>query len=114
LSWDVHLLKFDREAEATFDLGAARRLLERTSGFREVEPGVGEVEGDGYAEIYYGVEASSDLMVAARGSSPSAVIQLICELAAELRMAAISICARAGRSTHRRMSLRGGPLQRFR
>jgi hypothetical protein len=87
LSWDVHLLKFDREAEATFDLGAARRLLERTSGFREVEPGVGEVEGDGYAEIYYGVEASSDLMVAARGSSPSGVIQLICELAAELRMA---------------------------
>jgi hypothetical protein len=51
LSWDVHLLKFDREAEAPFDLGAARRLLERTSGFREVEPGVGEVEGDGYAEI---------------------------------------------------------------
>jgi hypothetical protein len=86
LSWDVHLQKFDRQAEATFDLGAARRLLGRTSGFCEVEPGVGEVEDDGYAEVYYGVEPSSDVMVAARGSS-SGVIRLICELAAELRMA---------------------------
>jgi hypothetical protein len=86
LSWDVHLQKFDRQAEATFDLGVARRVLGRTSGFREVEPGVGEVEDDGYAEVYYGVEPSSDMMVAARSSS-SGVIRLICELAAELRMA---------------------------
>jgi hypothetical protein len=85
LSWDVVLQKFDRKGETTFDLGAARRLLGRTRGFRDVEPGVGEVEGDGYAEVYYGVEASSDVMVSVRASSPE-VIQLICEFAAELRM----------------------------
>jgi hypothetical protein len=67
---NVHLQKFDRGAEATFDLGAARGLLGRTSGFREMEPGVGEVEGDGYAEAYYGIEPSSDVMVASRAGSP--------------------------------------------
>lgn len=87
MSWDVYLEKFDRGAEATFDLGAARRVLGRTTGFREVEPGVGEVEDDGYAEVYYGVEPSSDVMVAARGRLSPGVIRLICELAAELRLA---------------------------
>jgi hypothetical protein len=52
----------------------------------EVEPGIGEIEGHGYAEIYYGVEASSDVMVSVRASSQE-VIQLICDFAAELRMA---------------------------
>jgi hypothetical protein len=86
LSWDVVLQKFDRRSEATFDLAAARRLLGRASGFCEVEPGIGEIEGDGYAEIYYGVESSSDVMVSVRAISQE-VIQLICEFAAELCMA---------------------------
>jgi len=80
LSWDVVLQKFDRGSEATFDLNGARSLLGRTRGFRELEPGIGEVEGRGYAEVYYGAEPSSDVMVSARGRSPE-VIELICELA---------------------------------
>ncbi|MFL5926204.1 MAG: hypothetical protein ACJ77E_04650 [Gaiellaceae bacterium] len=86
MSWDVLLQKFERGAEATFDHGAARALLGRTSGFRQLEPGVGELEGDGYAEVYYGAEPSSDVMVAVRVGAPG-VIDLVYRLAAELRMA---------------------------
>jgi hypothetical protein len=85
LSWDVHLQKFERGAEAIFDLGAARAVLERTTGFRDIEPGIGEVVGDGYAEVYYGPEPSSDVMVAVRAGSPT-VLDLIGRLTSELRM----------------------------
>jgi hypothetical protein len=71
--------------EANFDLDAARGILRRTSGFREAEPGVGELVDGGYAEIYYGAEPSSDVMVSVRVAS-RAVLQLIYDLAAELRM----------------------------
>jgi hypothetical protein len=85
LSWDVVLQKFERGAEATFDLDAAKVLLRQTSGFRDIEPGICEVVGDGYAEIYYGAGPSSDIMVAVRAGSP-ALIELICKLAAALQM----------------------------
>jgi hypothetical protein len=86
VSWDVLLQKFDRGSEATFDLDRARELLRQTSGFCEIEPGVGEIDGDEYAEIFYGVEPSSDVMISVRAASP-VVYELIWELAAHLRMA---------------------------
>jgi hypothetical protein len=85
LSWDVLLQKFDHRTPATFDLDAARNILRRTNGFSEIEPGVGEVEGDGYAEIYYGTEPSTDVMIAVRVASP-AVFRRGCELGVVLRM----------------------------
>jgi len=60
-------------------------LLGQTTGFRDIDPGVGEVVGNGYAEVYYGAEPSSDMMVAVRAGSP-AVIELICKLAADHQM----------------------------
>jgi hypothetical protein len=85
VSWDVHLQKFDGGAEVNFDLEAAQRILRQTRGFIAAEPGVGELVEGGYAEIYYGSEPSSTVMVSVRGASTAAV-QVIYELAAELRM----------------------------
>ena len=85
MSWDVHLQKFDQGREVNFDLEAAQRILRRTPGFRAAEPGVGELVEGGYAEIYYGSEPSSNVMISIRTAS-SAVFQLMYELAAELRM----------------------------
>jgi hypothetical protein len=85
VSWDVHLQKFHQGAELNFDRDAAVKVLRRTTGFREAEPGVGEVVEGGYAAIYYGLEPSSDVMVSVRAASPT-VFQLIYDLAVELRM----------------------------
>ncbi|HEX3679481.1 MAG TPA: hypothetical protein VHU90_07155 [Galbitalea sp.] len=85
MSWDVHLQKFDQGREVQFDLQAAQKTLQRTRGFREAEPGIGELVEGGYAEIYYGSEPSCDMMVSVRAAS-STVFQLIYDLAAELRM----------------------------
>jgi hypothetical protein len=85
MSWDVHLQKFDQGAVVNFDLDAAKRVLRLTSGFREAEPGVGEIVEGGSADIYYGPEPSSDVLVSVRAAS-AAVLQLIYELAVELRM----------------------------
>jgi len=86
VSWDVHLQKFDRGAEVNFDREAAQRILRRTAGFHAAEPGVGELVEGGYAEIYYGAEASSTVMVSMRAASSSIAFQLIYDLASELRM----------------------------
>jgi hypothetical protein len=85
VSWDVHLLKFDQGVVANFDLETAGRALRQTSGFRETEPGIGELVEGGFAEIFYGPEPSSDVMVSVRAASP-AIWQVIYDLAAELRM----------------------------
>jgi hypothetical protein len=85
VSWDVHLQKFDQGGEVNFDLEAAQKILRSTRGFRQAEPGVGELVEGGYAEIYYGFEPSSDVMVSIRAASSTA-FQLIYDLAAELRM----------------------------
>jgi hypothetical protein len=60
-------------------------LLHKTDSFRELEPGVGEIESDGIAELYYGIAESSDLLVAVRVASPT-ILQLIQDLAVELGM----------------------------
>ena len=52
-----------------FDLELAERVLRRTRGFCEAEPGVGEIVEGGFAEIYYGSKPSSDVMVSIRASS---------------------------------------------
>jgi hypothetical protein len=88
VSWDVHLQKFDQGREVNFDLEVAQRILRRAPGFRTAEPGVGELVEGGYAEIYYGSEPSSNVMISIRTAS-SAVFQLMYELAAELRMVII-------------------------
>jgi hypothetical protein len=85
VSWDVHLQKFDQGREVNFDLEVAQTILRRTRGFRAAEPGVGELVEGGSAEIYYGAEPSSDVMVSIRAAS-STVFQLIYDLAAELRI----------------------------
>jgi hypothetical protein len=85
VSWDVHLQKFQQGAEVNFDLDAAERVLRRTRGFCALEPGVGELVEGGYAEIHYGADPSSDVMVSVRAASPLA-LQLIYDLAVELRM----------------------------
>jgi hypothetical protein len=85
VSWDVHIQKFDQGGEVNFDLEAAQRILRRRGGFRAAEPGVGELVEDGHAEIYYGAEPSSNVMVSIRAAS-STVFQLIYDLASELRM----------------------------
>jgi hypothetical protein len=85
VSWDVHLQKFQQGVEMNFDRDAAAGVLRRTTGFREAEPGVGELVECGSAEIFYGLEPSSDVMVSVRAASPT-VLQLIYDLAVELRM----------------------------
>ena len=81
----AHLQKFDQGAVVNFDLELAERVLRRTRGFCEAEPGVGEIVERGFAEIYYGSKPSSDVMVSIRASSAT-VLQLIYDLAAELQM----------------------------
>ena len=80
MSWDVALVR-----EGTFDLGRARELLAAQPGFEEVEPGMGEVTGDGYAEIYYGDEPSSDIMVSVRVGADT-IFRLIADLAQQLEL----------------------------
>ncbi len=80
MSWDVVLVR-----DPSFDLERARELLGAAPGFEELEAGIGEVTGDGYAEVYYGAEPSSDIMVAVRTGSDT-IFHLIPELAEQLGM----------------------------